>query len=349
MWVRQCDLDAQADAPSPIPTRIASNEEFIPPPQSPRAEGVRGPADRHQRAGRQAPGARPPRLPPHRQRHGRGAAGPQPGLRRLLRRRRRRGRRPEGLRGEVAQGPVHLRRADAPRRRQPQVVRRHAGRPGAPSASSACCGRSPADLEKSLELLNRAHYVKEVFGDSDTVMAVISGVPTPRLGQEPAAARPDGRDAQVRQRPGRLAARAVARPAAAQPRQAGARGDGAAGQGAEDRRLEDVHRRRARREGLVPGRREGRLPVLGADARSSASRTSASTRACRSASFNEKACTPLDLEKAAKDWPDLNFIVYHSGYPRHRLRSAAAPATRSTTRRPTTRRRSPGSATSSAS
>jgi uncharacterized protein len=30
--------------------------------------------------------------------------------------------------------------------------------------------------------------------------------------------------------------------------------------------------------------------------------------------FNEKACTPLDLEKAAKDWPDLNFIVYHSAY-----------------------------------
>jgi predicted TIM-barrel fold metal-dependent hydrolase len=30
--------------------------------------------------------------------------------------------------------------------------------------------------------------------------------------------------------------------------------------------------------------------------------------------FNEKACTPHDLEKAAKDWPGLNFIVYHSGY-----------------------------------
>jgi predicted TIM-barrel fold metal-dependent hydrolase len=30
--------------------------------------------------------------------------------------------------------------------------------------------------------------------------------------------------------------------------------------------------------------------------------------------FNEKACRPLDLEKAAKDWPDLNFIVYHSGF-----------------------------------
>src|SRR5205809_2447237 len=35
MWVRQCDLDAQLEAPPPIPSRIASNEEFIPPPQSP--------------------------------------------------------------------------------------------------------------------------------------------------------------------------------------------------------------------------------------------------------------------------------------------------------------------------
>jgi predicted TIM-barrel fold metal-dependent hydrolase len=30
--------------------------------------------------------------------------------------------------------------------------------------------------------------------------------------------------------------------------------------------------------------------------------------------FNEKACQPLDVEKAAKDWPDLNFIIYHSGF-----------------------------------
>jgi predicted TIM-barrel fold metal-dependent hydrolase len=30
--------------------------------------------------------------------------------------------------------------------------------------------------------------------------------------------------------------------------------------------------------------------------------------------FHEKACQPLDLEKAAKDWPGLNFIVYHSGF-----------------------------------
>src|ERR1700722_17200878 len=35
MWVRQCDLDAEAEVQLPIPSRIASNEEFIPPPQTP--------------------------------------------------------------------------------------------------------------------------------------------------------------------------------------------------------------------------------------------------------------------------------------------------------------------------
>src|SRR4051794_4823260 len=34
MWVRQCELDAEADDLPPIPSRIASNEEFVPPPQS---------------------------------------------------------------------------------------------------------------------------------------------------------------------------------------------------------------------------------------------------------------------------------------------------------------------------
>src|SRR5262245_36129993 len=34
MWVRQCELDANAKHTLPIPSRIASNEEFIPPPQT---------------------------------------------------------------------------------------------------------------------------------------------------------------------------------------------------------------------------------------------------------------------------------------------------------------------------
>lgn len=34
MWIRRCHMDAHLEAPLPIPTQIASNEEFIPPPQS---------------------------------------------------------------------------------------------------------------------------------------------------------------------------------------------------------------------------------------------------------------------------------------------------------------------------
>ena len=40
MWVRKCDLDAQADALSPIPLQIASNEEFIPPAPTPQQNEV---------------------------------------------------------------------------------------------------------------------------------------------------------------------------------------------------------------------------------------------------------------------------------------------------------------------
>jgi hypothetical protein len=43
------------------------------------------------------------------------------------------------------------------------------------------------------------------------------------------------------------------------------------------------------------------------------SRTSASTRGRRWA-FNEEACEVDDIAKAARDWPDLSFIVYHSGF-----------------------------------
>ena len=40
MWVRQCDLDTGSDFRPPIPTRIVSNEEFVPPPQLPQQKRV---------------------------------------------------------------------------------------------------------------------------------------------------------------------------------------------------------------------------------------------------------------------------------------------------------------------
>ena len=40
MWVRQRELENGEEPRSPIPTRIASNEEFIPPPQTPEQKEV---------------------------------------------------------------------------------------------------------------------------------------------------------------------------------------------------------------------------------------------------------------------------------------------------------------------
>ena len=237
MWVRDCDLDSE---PLPIPSRIASNEEFIPPPQTPEQKEYEARLQVLAEEAAEGPRAEPPRLPAHRQRHGGGAAGAQPGLRQLLR-----------VRADEVQDQ------DAFRERWPKdqfifdVQTHHVdvsrkwyedtpeGR-RVPSSSAAAAAAAPADWRTSLEALNRVHYVKEVFGDSDTVMAIISGVPTRDWNTQPAAARSDGGDARLRQRPGQLAARAVARPAAAQPRQARTRGDGAAGQEAAHRRLEDA-------------------------------------------------------------------------------------------------------------
>ena len=39
-WIRKCYLDDKSDMRSPIPTRIVSNEEFIPPPQSAKEKEV---------------------------------------------------------------------------------------------------------------------------------------------------------------------------------------------------------------------------------------------------------------------------------------------------------------------
>ncbi len=40
MWVRQCELENGEEPRSPIPTRIASNEQCIPPPQTPEQKEV---------------------------------------------------------------------------------------------------------------------------------------------------------------------------------------------------------------------------------------------------------------------------------------------------------------------
>ena len=110
-------------------------------------------------------------------------------------RRRRRGRGPEGLRGEVAQGSVHFRRSDAPCRCQPQMVRRHADGQAHQASSSMLrpfAGSSTRASSAQPRPLRQGALRRQRHGDGDHQRRA-----EPRLGQESAAARSDGRHAQV--------------------------------------------------------------------------------------------------------------------------------------------------------
>ncbi len=178
MWVRQCDLDAEAEAPSPIPTRIASNEEFIPPPQNAEQKAFEARlAEISERNAKKQGLSRRAFL-----RTGSGMAAALLALNEVfghcyevVGRRGRRTRRPSRRNGPRTSSSSTCRRTTSTSAASGTTTPPTA-RPRC--ASSACCGRSPGDLDESLEQLNRAHYVKEVFGDSDTVMAIISGVPS---------------------------------------------------------------------------------------------------------------------------------------------------------------------------
>ena len=237
---------------------------------------------------------------------------------RILRGRSRRSRRVRGGRRAETVRPVHLRRPDPSCRRAPPVSA--APRPAPRRAQP---GTPSREGSRHLEELYRGNYVKEVFGDSDTV-AVISGVPTASGGQEPAP--PDQMVATRTcvNRPGRLAAGVCAR--AVRPTSG-------------PRELEEMERQvkelkidawkmytgalETGEKALAHGRREGRLPVLEAPAQASGSRTSASHKGLPLRAFNEEACQPLDLEKAAQDWPGPELHRLPLRLPRHRRGSLA--------------------------
>src|SRR4051812_45815295 len=177
MWVRQCDLDAAAEAPPPIPTRIASNEEFIPPPQTPQQKEVedRLAAISEQAAKKQGISRRAFL------RTGSGMAAALWALNEVF-----------GPCYKVSAEEVDDQKAFEEKWPKDQFIfdiQTHHVDVSRKWYDDTPEGKATVrffqmlrpfagSLEKSLEQLNRAHYVKELFGDSDTVMAVISGVPS---------------------------------------------------------------------------------------------------------------------------------------------------------------------------
>jgi uncharacterized protein len=176
MWVRQCELDVGEEDLPPIPARIASNEEFVPPPQSPR--------QREYLARLVAIGERAAqRRGISRREFFRSSSGMAAALVAM-----------NQVFGDCYQvSAVEVEEPGAFEEKWPKndfifdvqthhvdVARKwYDDSPQGRAITAFFARLRPGKtLEQSLEQLNRAHYVKEVFGDSDTVMAVISGVPS---------------------------------------------------------------------------------------------------------------------------------------------------------------------------
>jgi predicted TIM-barrel fold metal-dependent hydrolase len=311
MWVRQCDLDALADAPPPIPARIASNEEFIPPPPSPRQQEYEARlADLSGRVAKRHGLSRRAFL-----RTGAGTAAALYALNQVFGR-------CYAVSAEEFEDPKAF-EEKWPKDQFIFDVQTHhvdVGRKwydDTPDGRKALVFfqllRPSLKVEDSLEQLNRAHYVKEVFGDSDTVMAVISGVPSRDWDKNPlppdqmVATRKYVNDLAGSQR---VLSHGLLRPNL--------------GSKEMDEMERQVKELKIDAWKMYTGAEVGEKAWFMDDEKVAypfwektkklGIKNLCVHKGLPLGVFNEKACTPLDLEKAAKDWPDLNFIVYHSGF-----------------------------------
>jgi predicted TIM-barrel fold metal-dependent hydrolase len=311
MWIRQCELDSQVEATPPIPSRIASNEEFIPPPQSRQQKEYEiRLAHISERAAKRRGLSRRDFL-----RTGSGMAAALVALNEVF-----------GPCYEVAAEEVDDPQAFEERWPKDQFIfdiqthhvdvsrKWYDDTPdGRRAVAFFQMLRPRLQLEETMDALNRAHYVKEIFGDSDTTMAVISGVPSRDWDKNPlppdqmVATRKYVNDLAGSQR---VLSHGLLRPNLG------------------EKEFEEMERQV--KELKIDAWKMYTGAELGDKAWFLDEEQVAYPFWERSAKlgiknlcihkglplgvFNERACQPLDLEKAAQDWPDLNFIVYHSGY-----------------------------------
>jgi uncharacterized protein len=168
-------------------------------------------------------------------------------------------------------------------------------------------------VEETLELLNRAHYVKELFGDSDTTMAIISGIPSRDWDKNPLP--PDQMVATRKYVNDLAGSRRVLSHGLLRPN---------LGKKELDEMERQVKELKIDAWKMYTGAELGEKAWFLDDEKVAypcwektlklGIKNLCVHKGLPLSAFNEKACTPLDLEKAAKDWPDLNFIVYHSGF-----------------------------------
>lgn len=173
--------------------------------------------------------------------------------------------------------------------------------------------RPALKAETSVERLNRDHYVKEIFFDSDTVMAVISGVPTRDWSKNPL---PPDQMAATRDYVNSLAgSQRVVTHGLLRPNL-----------GASE--LDEMERQATKLKisawKMYTGAEIGEKAWWLDDEKVAypfwektlklGIKNVCVHKGLPLGVFNEEHCQPRDVLKAASDFPDLNFILYHSAF-----------------------------------
>jgi hypothetical protein len=312
MWVRKCYADEDSGILSPIPTEICSNEEFIPPPKSRKQREFE--ARLIEMADRNAK-----RLGMTRRQFLQSSCGMAAAMLCFN----------EVFGKTYEVDPIEALEPAAYEERWPKnefifdnqthhvdvesgwFEKTESGRQAA-----AFLRRFRPNEEttlKSLEALNQAHYVKELFFDSDTVMAIISGVPSAMWDENilpPDKMVKTRNDINRWARSQRMLSHGLLRPNLGP---------------AEFEEMErQVKVLKIDSWKMYPGAEIGRRAWWLDDEKNAypfwertrklGIRNLCIHKGLPLGLFNEEYCHPRDVERAAKDFPNLNFIIYHSGF-----------------------------------
>jgi uncharacterized protein len=313
MWRRKCYVDAESDMQSPIPNRIVSNEEFIPPAQSAREAEVenrlREMADRNAK-----------RLGLSRRQFLHTSCGMAAAMLCFN----------EVFGKTYEVSPVEALEPAAFAEKWPKeefifdnqthhvdvepdwYKNSEEGRLAAGFLSKLRPGF--ADMAVAVEALNRLHYTKELFFDSDTIMAIISGVPSSDWKDN---ILPPDKMVKTRNEINswagsqRMLSHGILRPNK--------------GLGELDEMSRQAKDLKVNSWKMYPGSLAGELKPYRLDdekvtypfwdnMRKLGLQTACIHRGLPLGLFNEENCHPGDVEKAAKDHPNINFVIYHSGW-----------------------------------
>jgi predicted TIM-barrel fold metal-dependent hydrolase len=324
MWRRKCYVDAESDIQSPIPNRISSNEEFIPPAQTAKEREVenrlREMADRNAK-----------RLGLTRRRFLQTSCGMATAMicfNEVF-----------GKTYEVDAAEALDPAVSAERWPKTEFIfdnqthhvdvepdwykNSEDGRLAAGFLARLRPGF--ADMAVAVEALNRLHYVKELFFDSDTFMAIISGVPSREWKDNilpPDKMVKTRNDINSWAGSQRMLSHGILRP----------------NMGLSE--LDEMERQakvlKVNSWKMYPGMLSGSLTPYRLDdekvtypfwekARKLGIKTACIHRGLPLGLFNEDNCHPRDVEKAAKDHPDINYVIYHSGWNPAARRKEGAP------------------------